>query len=98
MIELANSEELEQWLKVNISPLKRVLLGFLPDAIKVNEQLKENDVLTLRTTEFYDDLHELCIFKDHPRSTINELLDDHFLSHLDVRYIGSLFFLQSFYG
>lgn len=68
-------KDLTQYCQTNTNESKTAILPRLTALLDLNDRLDNDDVYTIRTAEFYDDVHD-------DLTDYEEILDDHFLTHL----------------
>ena len=91
-------DDIHQWLNTNISPKKRAYIGFSDEASRINENLDEDDILTIISPEFYDSLNKMDITEDVSHEKMTDFLEQFSLSHISCSNIGAIHLLQAFYN
>lgn len=93
----ASESDLIQYMNTNKNSIKKCLVGFLDDAIKLNDQLSFDDIISIKSIEFTDKLHTKEILNIESSNIANDLLDQFFIN-ASCNEIGAIFLLNYYYS
>ena len=88
--QFADSHELVQYFTINREKYKDHAVAFMDNIVQLNRDMTYDDLSTIVSPEFYDDIHS--------ELPLDELLDKHFMSHLDDHCRESFIAVHDFYN
>ncbi len=89
--QFAVATDLVQYFNTNRTEYKDKAVPFMDDIVQLNRDMTYDDLATIVTTEFYDDIHDNAL-------DLDEVLDKHFMTHLDYHKRESFIALHDFYN
>lgn len=88
--QFADSHELVQYFNTNREKYKDKAVAFLDDIVHLNRDMTYDDLAKIVSPEFYDDIHS--------EMSLDEVLDKHFMTHLEYHVRDSFIALHDFYN
>ncbi len=89
--QFADYKELVQYFTINRTEYKDKAVPFMDDIVQLNRDMIYDDLYTIVTPEFYDDIHDNTL-------ELDEVLDKHFMTRLDNHKRESFIALHDFYN
>ena len=89
--EFANATELVQYFSTNRNESKDKAMVHIDDIVQLNRDMTYDDLATIVTPEFYDDIHDNTL-------ELDEVLDKYFMIRLDDHKRESFIALHDFYN
>ena len=88
--KFAGSNDLVQYFNTNSTEYKDKAIAFMDDIVQLNRDMNYDDLATIVSPEFYDDIHS--------DMSLDDVLDKHFMVHLEEHKRESFIALHDFYN
>lgn len=88
--QFADSHELVQYFSTNRTEYKDKAVAFMDDIVQLNRDMSYNDLVTIVSPEFYDDIHS--------EMSLDEVLDKHYMIYLNDHKRESFIAVHDFYN
>lgn len=89
--QFAGATDLVQYFNTNRTEYKDKAAAFMDDIVQLNRNMNYDDLATIVTPEFYDDIHDNTL-------ELGDVLDKHFMIHLEDHKRESFIALHDFYN
>lgn len=88
--QFAGATDLLQYFNTNRTEYKDKAAAFMDDIVQLNRDMNYDDLATIVSPEFHDDIHS--------DMSLDDLLDKHYMTHLEDHSRESFIALHDFYN